>query len=51
MCHDYMPHFTKESQVYDLTFGNSVVVERVMMIFLHSVLWDFVRIIKLFIFY
>ena len=38
MCHDYMSHFTKESQVYDLTFGNSAVVETVM-IFLHSVLY------------
>ena len=51
MCRDYISHFTKESQVYDLTFGNSVVVETVMMIFLHSVLWDFVRIVKSFIFY
>lgn len=50
MCHDYMSHFTKESQVYDLTFGNSAVVETVM-IFLHSVLWDFMRIVKSFIFY
>lgn len=38
MCRDYMSHFTKESRVYDLTFGNSVVVETVMMIFPHSVL-------------
>lgn len=51
MCRDYMSHFTKESWVYDLTFGNSVVVETVMMIFPHSVLWDFVRIVKSFIFY
>lgn len=37
-CVMIMSHFTKESWVYDLTFGNSVVIKTARMAFLHSVL-------------